>query len=435
MSSTTQDATGSEGDASSTEADTTGSEPLTFVDDELDGEFGLGTFEDTVFIDGVVEISSSAATGTFTSRVFDAGQGVAWTGISWRPLAPYGKPLPDRGDSEAGYAEGSFDGSDLVLLYHLDEAGPLSPNVVLLDDSGRENHARVGPNSPDLTSTAGRFAGGIDLSPAGYFYLDLGTTEDLDFGTSDFTWALWINTEDDCRGTTFEANRTYMGADDDRPDGAHMWFGCGRVEPDSPLGGHAGGTFWPVFDAPAPGGGFGGTRPIADGAWHLLVVTKTGHADATLAVYVDGALDGTSAAQFAESFTFDDDPWFTFGITLGASAHAASGVFDEIAVWRRALGVAEVESLYRRGALRLSLRVRVCTTPTCADEPAFVDASGDPGGAISDPPGALGPESTITLSGMPSGRYFQYRVSMDGAPDLVADRTPRLDRVTVYAGP
>ena len=82
--------------------------------------------------------------------------------------------------------------------------------------------------------------------------------------------------------------------------------------------------------------------------------------------------------------------------------------------------------MWRRGALRLSLAVRTCNDPTCADNPPFVGPNGGPEG-YTDSADTLGPPGDLPLS-LPKARYFQYeaRLSTYRVPD-----SPALLSVTV----
>ncbi|MBN1936640.1 MAG: FG-GAP repeat protein, partial [Anaerolineae bacterium] len=96
-------------------------------EDALD--FSAGTHnntrwnDDRPYINERLEQIDLSANGTYTSRVFDAGQdGAAWTTLSWRGRRPYWKPLPDNGGAEWGYDDGNVDMWGNRLLLHLDEA-------------------------------------------------------------------------------------------------------------------------------------------------------------------------------------------------------------------------------------------------------------------------------------------------------------------------
>ena len=104
------------------------------------------------------------------------------------------------------------------------------------------------------------------------------------------------------------------------------------------------------------------------------------------------------------------------------------GVFDEVAIWRRALTPAEVASLHRRGALRLSMQVRACADASCGDAPSFAGPGRDPSASFWDPPGSLAPDATVTLDGPQEGRFFQYKARFESD---VPGESPALFAATV----
>src|SRR5262245_18413014 len=132
------------------------SQNLTFVDDELDGEFGAGTFIDTEWSGTAVVLAPGSTAASFESRVLDAGAEVSWTSIGWTPGAPYGKALLHRGASETGYPSGSIDMRGNVLLYHFDGAlGPVPPSTTFPDYSGAGYDALPSPGgAPSLVAGA-----------------------------------------------------------------------------------------------------------------------------------------------------------------------------------------------------------------------------------------------------------------------------------------
>jgi hypothetical protein len=250
---------------------------------------------------------------------------------------------------------------------------------------------------------------------------------ELQFGESDFTWALWVKTAEDCAG-----NKVHLGVEDDGADRTHLWLGCAVNDvpwvacPDGPAGGRAAGYFTSISSG-TDGGGYCGRTVINDGAWHHLVVTKSGHASAALTLYVDGEVDVVGTYAFTAPFQFFDSPELAVG-AFSRDTYQAVGVFDEVAIWLRALDPAEIQALYRRGALRLSMRARLCADLACSENPAFGGPGGDPNAALWDPPGSLVPGAALGLGDLPRARFFQYRARFESD---VAGKSPALAAVTV----
>lgn len=405
---------------------------ITFTDDELAGEFGEGTFNGAAWTGSRVELASGSSAGELTSRVLDAGStSAAWQALSWTPGGPYGKALPDQGATEAGYEQGSADMRDNVLLLHLDGGGPLEDFDEVLDSSGRFNDATVSSfGGEKLPLVPGRFGQAIEDTSGTYLYVDTALTDDFQLGTSDFTWALWVRTTESC-----VSNRVYLGVEDVGVDRAHLWLGCtdGLLNmncPSGDAGGRAGGTFRSQHDADDGGNLCGQTR-INDGAWHHLAVVKEGHPNATLTLYVDGEEEDVTAGIFVAPIELFDAPELAIG-AFSTGTYQASGAFDEVAIWRRALASNEVRSLHRRGVFRLSLQVRTCDDAACVQGGAFAGPGLDGAAWFVEPASALGPGTPVALDGVPLARFLQYKARLESD---VAGLSPGLLSVSVTARP
>lgn len=121
---------------------------ISFVDDAEPGEFGAGTFLNTVWdgLSSALQLQTPSTTpGTFTSRIFDSNSPLKpWTGFSWLPKQAYGKALPDSQNTESGYTT-NVDMSNNVLLLHGEEVA----GTTLVDSSGQGNDASC-TNCPTL---------------------------------------------------------------------------------------------------------------------------------------------------------------------------------------------------------------------------------------------------------------------------------------------
>ena len=396
----------------------------TFTDDSA-ATFGSGSFVGTRVDSDAVELQPGVSVGEFLSRVFDAHEEVTWTTLRWTPRAPYEKPLPDDGAAETGYAEGDVDMDSTILLLHFELSRPLGDGERTTDASGLGNNPIVLSAGTPLRTADGR----VDLAAADrrdtYLSIPLSSTDDFEFGTDDFTWALWINTIEDCT----ERNRVYMGVEGDTSDTPHLWLGCtssdGTHCPPGDIGGRAGGTFHSTRN-PADGTGFCGLTTINDGRWHHIVLVKSGHEASTISLYVDGELDTEETPSFTAPIAFPSDPDFGIG-GFTDWTYPALGLIDEVAIWRRALSEDEVRAVYLRGALRLRLQVRACDAPDCSDAPVFVGPDGSQETFFVDRRSPAG--STIEHDLPPlTGRYIQYRAML--ASDASGE-TPTLEAVTI----
>jgi hypothetical protein len=403
-----------------------GAQPLSFTDDELDGEFGEGTFEGTAFADERVALQTGQPSGSFVSRVFDAETDVTWQTIGWSPDAPYHKPLPNDGDSETAYLEGGADMSGNIVLLHLDGTDPAPHGALLTESSGRGHNPTVWhANMGEMSYVPGVFGEAIASTLDDHLYIDVPSQSDFDFGTGDFTWGLWAKTTQDCGGA-----KTWMGIENGT--GVHLWLGCYDETASccgSAVGSYAGGY---LTTGPNDDTCYCGTGIISDDTWHHVVMVKAGHTDAEIRLFVDGVRESTTSMSFDASIAFDGTV-FTIGafdfFPPDVPAHISFGHFDETAVFTRALSDAEVSAWYRRAKLRLRFQVRVCADPSCADDPPYLGPDGTEGSFYTDR-GAAPPE--VTLGELPRGRYFQYRAELE---TLVAGDTPAFRSVTVTAAP
>lgn len=377
-------------------------------DDALRGEFGSGDMQGVVWADDRLTLVANETQGTFLSRVFDAGASATWHSVQWLPDGPYGKPLPNGGAAESGYLEGGVDMADNVLLMHFDEAGEWGDGVGVLDDSGAGSHGAVVTDGQPLGLVPGVIGTALDDDADGRISIPTARAPALAFGSSDFTWALWVRMDSPCT-----SNHVYMGVDDADTGfnlGPHLWLGCTDDPWDECPGNvgspRAGGVLRSIHSNQSDGGFFCSQSAIDGDVWHHLVVVKQGHARSTLRAFVDGELEYEGSAQFAVPIQYPNDPDFTIG-AFSRGTYPAEGVYDEAAVWTRALGADEVAAVHARGVRTLRVSVRACDEPECADDPPF-------GPMLVDPPQVLEPGTTHELEDVVIGRYVQYRLELGG---------------------
>lgn len=383
--------------------------PPAFVDD-TDEDFGQGdpgAF--TVVEDGAVRLVPDARAGVFESRVFVAGRDDARArALSWVPLGPYGKGLPEASagaDEVAAYARGGADVSDLVLLLHLDGAlGDSVGDGMLVEDASGLGHdaVMVDMTEPgDSRYADGRVGGALFVRRDDYLRIpDALVDGDFRFGMDDFTWAVWVRIEG-CEPS--EDNVIALGGEI-----PHVWLGAACPD---------GNAWFQVHDDEHLGEGVGSSASIVDALWHHLVGVKT--ASRTL-LYVDGAevasleqvlgvFSNFTKDLLIGNFPLGDAPVYTYRSEL---------TVDELAVFRRALSDDEVRDLYLRAALRLQLQIRACPAAGCGEVP-FVGPDGTGATFFSEGEQHGLPEDLV-------GASFQYRAVLQSD---VAGMTPVLDRV------
>jgi phosphodiesterase/alkaline phosphatase D-like protein len=221
----------------------------------------------------------------------------------------------------------------------------------LWDRSGRGNHGtRIG--TPRFT--AGHSGGAISFTSlkdgSSFNYVTLGAPADLQFGRDlDFSVSFWS------RFTNWTGDPVFVGNKDWRSGGNQGFVvatgGNGRLQWN--LGdGDAGGRTRKDYDGP------GGT--ISDGQWHH-VVTVFDRQDGAV-TYLDGnpvstneitaGLDSVDAPA-GLSLNIGQDGVGTY--TDNGAVGIRDGAIDEVAIWRRPLGAAEVRAIFDRGVAGLNL--------------------------------------------------------------------------------
>lgn len=412
----------SEGSLDTTEGDS-GDGPIggevEFRDDALEAEFGAGTMQDVEWVGDRLALVEGATQGTFTSRVFDAEAPAQWQTAQWMPEAPYGKPLPDGGGSEAGYEVGAVSMADNVLLMHLDGDGVWNDGTEVPDASGAGSHGTVVSDGGPIALVPGVFGAAIDDHAASRISIPTKDATALAFGEDDFTWSMWFRMDEPCT-----ENHVYLGVDNSDMSGdlgPHLWLGCTNDPWDECPGNgvRAGGVLRSEHSNQTDGTFYCSTSQVDGDQWHHVLVVKEGHVNGTVRFYVDGELEYQGGSDFAAPIEYPDEPDFTIG-AFSRGTYPAVGVFDEVAIWRRALSGDEAVAVYQRGANGMRVTVRSCVMADCADDPPW-------GPALVDPPEATGPGSELELAGVPVGRFVQYRVAMTGG----GAKGPALRSVTI----
>jgi hypothetical protein len=410
-----------------TSTDGTGDIPQSvFRDDELDGEFGAGTMDGVEWANGRLRLMEGNTSGTFVSRVFDANALMTWQTLSWDPDAPYGKPLPDDAGAESGYPAGGIDMLTNILLLHLDGEGPFGDGVTIGDASGRGNDGTIVSSGGTSASVAGVFAAAMNDSFEAYVSIPTAGTQDFDFGTDNFSWSLWFQFDHACA-----TNNVFMGIDDAANENTpHLWMGCSSFDGDCSGVPHPSGTFTSEHQNPDDGLGMCIDQDVGDGLWHHLAVTTEGHPSTTLRMYLDGQKGFEGTGDFFSSILMVNNSDFGVG-GFSRGTYPSESYLDEVAIWRRKLEDDEVAELYRRGVAILRLQVRVCTQPDCSDDPDFVGGpTMQADDWFLDPATALSPGTELDLTGLPAGRYVQYRIEVSGAASVAG---PALAAVTITA--
>ncbi|MCH8120215.1 MAG: discoidin domain-containing protein, partial [Planctomycetes bacterium] len=254
------------------------------------------------------------------------------------------------------YARGDIS-DELVGYWNFDE-GTISGTAVA-DSSGKENHG-ISVGSP--TPVPGKVGTGA-LAFGGSKYIIIDRVADDIRGAADITLNGWVKT-----ATT---TRTYWIACNTATGGNVVMFAI-----DGPMGGIS-----YIYDGGTSTREIHSLNPVNDNQWHMLTYVKSGSVGTH---YVDGVEQGTHTVSYA-SFR-SDDLW-----SMGQEWDSANpsnffsdaGQLDEVAIWRRALTMAEVVKIYNAGNGMSLLRGPVASSPNPADEfmdvPRDVTLSWEPG--------------------------------------------------------
>src|ERR1700733_15019475 len=373
--------------------DTTGAHlaaiPQTDADDSATG-FGGGSADNIQWntTSNLFELESPNLTGTYVSRVIDAGAAVAWNDLTWTPERPSGVPIPDDGSEVGVYALGNLDMTSAALVAHLDD---LSTTTVI-DSWGHHDGLNLNAN----VGNPGRF--GTALGFQGTGDVDFGSDPALD-PASPFSVSVWVKRE------LFNAFQ-YVGARDnaslqgwsisfDTSDVLHFAIGDGTA----------------VHDI--------STSPIVyrdDTVWIHIVATQ---AYGRQNLYVDGV------ARASDTVPTNNAPTSTsFEIARRYDMDAPLTAYvDELALIGRELTADEVLELYYRGATRIQFQIRSCAQPDCSDG-TFTGPGGGPGQWFTAPSSNTLPSVALTVA---PNRYFQYQAAF--ASDTSEE--PRLANVSI----
>lgn len=283
-----------------------------------ESSFDEGTYSNTEWNGSAVILSGENLTGTYTSKVFDAGANATWNNISWDGFS--------FGELEDG-AQGVLMSNNVLLLHMNDD----------WEDSSGENNNGVASGAifttdAKLGSSAGSFDGVED-------YVDFGNNG---LELNEYTFSGWIKT--DTKNT----------------EGIFEWTENSNSKRN---------VIWLTADG-YPGIMYGNNKKyklssldITDGEWHNIIGIYDG---SSAFIYVDGV-----SVSLGSELTGGDS--ILTNITyLGRinvfNEYYFDGELDEIAVWNRSLSESEIKEVYKKGALRLNLSVRSCNYSLCSGE-------------------------------------------------------------------
>lgn len=360
-----------------------------------------------------------AGSGTFTSRVIDAGQTVSWDTFSWIPFMPYGKPLTDSGLADEGYP---FDPSGqtilghhsesarrhshpnagnighgrigLTLLLHLDES-PATHGTIAMNTSGTPNHATLMTGDAALDKSGpGLFQGAVSLDGVNDY---LATSNQVlsSVPLQPLTIFGWVRPSGD--GTLWSQ---YESAITNR---FALRFDAGVLiaEKDDVA----------ICSS---------VSPIPYGQWHHVAYRR--ESDGTSSLFLNGEM---------ESSGVDTNGFAGVSFRIGIREPGLDPLqadFDECAAAITPLSEAQIESYYLRDQLEIRFQLRSCDDGSCVGE-SFSGPDGTSLTWFDERTNLLAGIPSFSLPGISDNRYFQYRAELSSKRN---DTSPRL--VSAQAG-
>ncbi len=330
-------------------------------------------------------VDTLLGTGVYTSRVMDATSVGAWNRLDWTPWRPYGKELPNNRQAETAYRLGNANmlGNDVLL--HLNE----NAGATIFNDASGLGHngtcpANVGEACP-TAGAVGRFNGALHFDGA------LSNTVVITDATNPARYAieLWVRPTV-VTDTSFILRTAIVSGTAVLPG------------PFSHLLGISGDHFLHLVSDSNGTHAITSTTTVVAGTWYHIVGTAQSGGEINL--YVNGVEQprlGGLGTLWAGGNQYRLGS--SYG-PYGATTQYFSGDLDEVAVYSRTLSTAEITDHYLRGALRLSFQARSCANADCSDGTWSGSYS-----ELNNP--SLGLPS-VTLTGVPNNRYFQYRATL-----------------------
>jgi hypothetical protein len=347
-------------------------------------EFDEGTYSQTESTSeqGQSVKLSSGSSGTYTSKIFDAGTTAAWTTLSWGEPVPYKEHIAPDGCG------------DIKGLWYLDE----SSGTVIDSSTCGKNGNNVGAT----TDADGKMGTAYDFDGVSN-YITMGQRI-FSSVPDELTGMAWIYPRATGTIALWQGwgGQFYLGIGTD-PQGVALMgvhqtkYNCGNYNGD-----------WHHFKSSQ-------TYPLNN--WYHLAGVYDKAAN-TIKVYVNGESNGYMDSPLNSNECLSDAPT-NHPPTIGAATISGGGygsnyfdgMIDEAVMYDRELSQTEIENIYKQGILNLEVKVRSCDDVNCDGETwssTFTDAG-------------------IQALSVSDNRYFQYQVTFE--TDDVSE-TPYLQDVT-----
>lgn len=333
----------------------------------------------------IYDWQSIVRSGIYESKDLTFGDATSWNAISWMPLRPYYKELPDDGANEFGYPEGNADMTGNILLMHLNGAqGTITVDSIVADSSGNsKNGIAKGILSYDED---GVFRSSLKYGNNSHVEIsELGVNDEPGGKNTVEFWMKWDGSE----------NRIPFSWDNNYS--LSFSWGCfGFYLQDSNLYGIQ-------------------SEPLKDEWVHVAAVFHNGGiSDENSKLYINGEkvypyncygsgsaknLSATPAARVG-------------GWALDTNSSFRPSKMDEVAIYDRELSEDEVQDHFKRGAMRLKFQARVCEDLSC-EGVVYGGPDGTPMSFYSELLNGENAPPTIPFSENLDGKYFQYKAFLE----------------------
>ncbi|MBC7742298.1 MAG: LamG domain-containing protein [Bdellovibrionaceae bacterium] len=332
--------------------------------DSTNANFSAGTLSNAIVTGFTVSLAVAATSGTLTSRTFDIFQSCIqfsnFLDFSWKTSMPFLKELPVAAEAVVDYPSVLTTlQTNLIGYWRFNETAPGGY-------AGPKDFKDFSPSGNNIAKTgtitlgaSGRFLNGVSSNNTGG-YVDLTGVNTLIGTTASYTISAWFNVTsytNGCSGTgTYLLDRAITGGG-------------------NPLAGICIKTNSFAFETRCDNGAslqqvVGAA--VVTGSWQHVVIQRD-RAAALYRIFGNGVQIATVADGAGCAVTLDP-PRLARHAT--GTTQGLVGSLDEVLIWNRALSPAEILQLYRRGGNRLEFQFRTCTSPTCADNPAWQGPDG-----------------------------------------------------------
>lgn len=372
----------------------------TLTDDACSGEFNSGSYvsEYTQCSSDQVSLSASGksnGSGEFNSQIFDAGESTSWSTLSWVPVRPSMKELPDSSGADSGYSDGNINMTGNKLLYHLNES---SGDII---DSSLTSSDGTVSGSPNYNQT-GVLNGALKINSQSGAVVDTNSAWSNFVSNDVASVSFWVNPT----GTPATRSASYQGENIVGTTGSARYFGVYRAV----IGGED--KIW-AYNWDTNEDRVGTT--YSKDAWNHIAVV---HSSGTLSIYFNGS--------FVDSVASGNTGALNGELHLGGQSLTAT--LDEVAVFNRALTANEIEDIYLRGAGRVKFQVRSCDDAACSGE-TFIGPNGTGSTYYSELTSTVTTtKPSKTLSSVSDNQYFQYKAVFESEDNSA---TALIDSVSV----